>query len=180
MEEIIVVLDKSGSMQAVANDAKEGYNAFLKEQQEIGEANLTVIYFDNGFNVEYEGKLANAKPLKSWPNGGSTALFDAIGKAFNHVKDRFSKEKPEKVIMAIQTDGEENSSREFTSEVVAGLIKEHEDKYGWNVIFLSAGLDAANTAVALNIKAANTFAYDANKTRDAMGLYSSTVASYRS
>ena len=106
--EIICVLDKSGSMEMVATDARGGFNQFIKDQQKIGEANLTLIWFDHAFSVGYEGKLSEMKPIDEWPIGGMTALRDAIGFTFAHVKPRFTIESPEKVILAILTDGHEN------------------------------------------------------------------------
>lgn len=179
MQEIICVLDKSGSMQTVAGDAVGGFNKFLADQQAVGNANLTVIWFDDKFTVGFEGKIAEMQPLQSWPSGGSTALTDSIGKTFGHVKDRFSREKPEKVIMAILTDGEENASREFTKEKVADLIKEHQEKYAWDVIFLAADQDAWSVAKDYAIKQSNAFSYASAQTQDAFGLYSASVTRSR-
>jgi Mg-chelatase subunit ChlD len=142
MQEIVCVLDKSGSMQSVKSDAVGGFNKFIYDQKEIGRANLTLIWFDDSFEVSYEGDLDMFNEVKSWPNGGMTALTDAIGKTFNHVRERFTNESPEKVILCILTDGEENASKEFTSEAVKKLIEEHQSKYGWSVVFLAADQDA--------------------------------------
>ena len=179
MQEIICVLDRSGSMSSVKNDAVEGFNKFIKDQQEIDDANLTVIWFDDGFKVGYEGLLSEFSLLDNWPMGGSTALRDAIGKTFNHVSDRFRKEQPEKVIMAILTDGYENSSVEFTQEVVADLIKHHKSKYGWEVIFLAADQDAWATAKHFGISKEHAINYRSADTRDGFASYSSVVASLR-
>lgn len=179
MQEIICVLDKSGSMQSVRNDAVEGFNAFIEEQQKIGDANLTVVWFDHGFEVGYEGKLSEMKTLESWPSGGMTALTDAIGKTFNHVQDRFSMESPEKVIMAILTDGEENSSKEFDNKAVSELITEHQTKYGWNVIFLAADQDAWSVAQHYGILKENAISYASADTRAAFTSYSQSVSMSR-
>ncbi len=179
MQELICILDKSGSMQAVANDAVHGFNSFLKSQQEIGEANLTVVMFDHQFDVVYEGALSKGKPLKKWPNGGSTALNDAIGKTFNHVRERFTQEQPEKVIMAIMTDGEENSSQHFSKDQVASEIKEHQDKYAWDVIYLAANQDAWAVAQSLNIAADSAFDFDTENTVEAFAMYSGAISERR-
>ncbi len=179
MQEIICVLDKSGSMQAVKDDALGGFNAFLEEQQKVGDAGLTLVWFDHGFEVGYEGNLSDAKKVGSWPNGGSTSLRDAIGKTFAHVAPRFSKEKPEKVIMAILTDGFENSSVEFSQEAVANLIKEHQDKYGWEVIFLAADQDAWATAQNFGILQKNAINYASMDTRGGFASYTAAVSKAR-
>lgn len=179
MQEIICVLDKSGSMGVVADDAVGGFNAFLDEQKKIGDANLTVVWFDTGFEVGYSGSIMDAVPLKSWPRGTMTALTDAMGKTFNHVKDRFSKEQPETVVMAILTDGHENASVEFTKEAVAALIKEHQDKYGWEVVFLAADQDAWGAAQHYGISKGDTANYSSSNTMAGFSVMSSAVASRR-
>ena len=178
-EEIICVLDASGSMGAVADDAIGGFKDFVKKQKEIGEAKLTVVWFDSEWDLDYEGNLEDYKTPDIWPVRGMTALHDAIGKTFNHVKQRFSDEKPDKVIMAILTDGYENDSHEFTKQGVADLIKHHEDKYGWEVIFLAADQDAAAVGAAMNMKLDNSINYTNTNTRKGFSDLTSAVSSYR-
>lgn len=180
MQEIICVLDKSGSMQSCRDDAVSGFNAFLKDQQAVDTpANLTIVWFDSIPHVGYEGPLAEAGSLMLWPPGGSTALYDAIGRTFAHVKQRFTEEKPEKVILAILTDGLENTSRDYSQQAVADLIKEHQDKYGWEVIFLAADQDAWATASGLNISQQNSYTYDSNNTAGGFATYSAAVTRAR-
>lgn len=180
MDEIICVLDKSGSMQAVAGDAVGGFNKFVEDQRNYADANLTVIWFDDSFKVVYEGRLSEYKNISEWPNGGMTALTDAIGKTFNHVKERFTKERPKNVILAILTDGHENRSCEFSKKGVADLIKEHQDKYKWQVLFLAANQDAWATSQQYNIKLSNTFAYHSSDTKAGFDSYSSGITNLRS
>lgn len=179
MQEIICVLDKSGSMQATGSDAVGGFNKFLRDQKLIGEANLTVVWFSDKFEVGYEGKLSEMKEITSWPSGGWTAMYDAIGKTFNHVGPRFSKESPEKVVMAILTDGLENASSEFTALSISNLVKEHQDKYGWTVIYLAADQDAWAAAKQIGIAQVNTVSYSSNNTRDGFDSYTKLVSSAR-
>tara|TARA_Y100000310_G_scaffold325646_1_gene389395 strand:+ start:1532 stop:2077 length:546 start_codon:yes stop_codon:yes gene_type:complete len=179
MQEIICVLDISGSMQVVADDAKGGFNKFLEDQKKVGEANITIVWFDDGFKIKYEGKLSGAKPVDYWPPGGMTALRDAVGKTFNHVKERFTKEEPEKVIMAILTDGHENASKEFTQETVKALVMEHREKYNWDVIFLAADQDAWDTGQHYGIAMKNCINYSSNDTQRGFDSYSNLISSSR-
>lgn len=180
MQEIICVLDKSGSMQSVADDALGGFNEFIKAQQEVDiPANLTMIWFDSHFKVDYTGSLDDAPKIDHWPSGGMTALLDAIGKTFAAVSDRFDREKPEKVILAIMTDGHENASLEFDTKAVEKLITEHQEKYGWEVIFLAADQDAWATARHLGIHEKNAVSYDSLDTRAGFSAYSNSVAASR-
>ncbi|MCU7840876.1 MAG: hypothetical protein KZQ94_16040 [Candidatus Thiodiazotropha sp. (ex Troendleina suluensis)] len=179
MQEIICVLDKSGSMRSVKDDALGGFNKFIDDQKAIDEAGLTVVWFDDQFDVGYEGKLSEMKPVTDWPNGGMTGLRDAIGRTFAHVRERFAAEKPEKVIMAILTDGFENCSHKFSKEAVANLIKEHQEKYGWDVIFLAADQDAWATAQHYGILKENAVNYNSLDTRGGFAEYSCSVATAR-
>ncbi len=179
MEELIVVLDISGSMKEKAKEAKIGFNQFIQEQKKVGDANLTVIFFDDRFDVMYEGRLSQYPPLFTYPWRGMTRLLDAIGKTFEHVRDRFTREKPGKVTLAVLTDGFENDSRVFTTETVADLIKEHREKYGWSVVFLAADQDAWDTAQHLNIGRHETHSYDSVDTVKGFGTFSHAVTESR-
>ena len=45
-------------------------------------------------------------------------------------------------MVIILTDGYENSSRHFTKERVKGLIRQQEDVYKWEFVYLGANVDA--------------------------------------
>ena len=56
LTEIVVVLDKSGSMAPQKRDVIGGFNEFLKSQKQVeGEANITLVLFDSETNVVYQG-----------------------------------------------------------------------------------------------------------------------------
>lgn len=179
-DEIICLLDVSGSMQSCADDAKGGFNTFLDEQLVINEANITVLHFDDTFSVNYEGLLSKCPKLNAWPCRGMTALYDAIGKTFTHVCDRFTKEQPQNVIFAILTDGHENASKEYTSAAVKELVEEHQEKYGWNIIFLAADQDAWATGSQMGILKQNAVDYSSKDTRKGFRNYTNTVTGFRS
>jgi hypothetical protein len=180
MQEIICILDGSGSMGLVGEEACNGFNRFLADQKALGEANLTVVWFDNIWRIAYEGPLSEAAPVAMWEVGGMTALYDAVGGVITHVGDRFAVEKPERVILAIQTDGMENASRSFSAEAVKSLIELHENVYGWSVLYLGAGLKSKAQAGDMGIRVSNTMTYDVNDTENAFKkTYSGAVASAR-
>jgi hypothetical protein len=166
-------------MGLVSDDAVSGFNQFLEDQKKIGDANLTLIWFNHDFYLWHEGRLSAMEPLKKWPVGGMTAIRDAIGKTFAHVQDRFSREKPEKVVLAILTDGYENSSHEYSEETIKNLITEHQSKYGWTIIYLAADQDAWASAQQLGILRKNAFDYSSMDTRRGFATYSATVSSSR-
>src|SRR4030067_2544599 len=79
LTEIVCILDKSGSMASVKNDAIGGFNTFIKDQKSVaGEATLSLIMFAAGYSIIYEGKnIKDAPDLddKTFIPGGSTALL---------------------------------------------------------------------------------------------------------
>jgi uncharacterized protein YegL len=150
LTEIILVLDKSGSMHDVKKDTIGGVNQFLEDQKKLpGEALFTFITFDTKYNKISEGiLLENAQPLSEAnysPNGG-TALFDAVNSAISSTIERHANEseaynRPGKVMLVVLTDGEENSSTEIRDVKAIGRMVAEREKAGWEVIFLGADLD---------------------------------------
>lgn len=185
--EIVCILDRSGSMSSIRSDAIGGFNAFLKDQKSVpGAAKLTLVLFDHEYIVLHDAvKLEDVPELSSsdFVPRGSTAMFDAIGRTIDAIGGRLDKSdtKPDKVIVAILTDGEENSSQEYTSDRVAKMIKHQQDKYAWEFVFLAANQDAFRAGAALNIKACNTanFVASAAGTEDAYSYMSNTTRNMR-
>ena len=54
-----------------------------------------------------------------------------IGNAQRHTADDY---RAEKVMFVIITDGEENSSREYTAEKIKAQIERQKSKYGWEFV----------------------------------------------
>ena len=155
---IIIIMDKSGSMMHVQSDAIGGYNAFLAEQQaEPGEADLTLVLFDTNYTIGPATPLAEARPLTAdlYRPGGNTALLDALGNALTRTGKRLADlpedERPNKVIVVIITDGEENSSRQYTLAQVKEMILHQQEKYSWQFLFLGANQDVFAEAGKLGI-----------------------------
>ena len=90
--EIVCVVDRSGSMGAIVNDAIGGFNTFLKEQKKVkGEATLTYAQFDTEYEIIHENKPLKKVPDltdKTYQPRGATALLDAVGKTINEVGKR--------------------------------------------------------------------------------------------
>jgi Mg-chelatase subunit ChlD len=175
--EIAFVLDRSGSMESCREPAIEGFNSFLQEQQRTeGLARLTLILFNDEYLVPIDAlPVAEILPLDndSYVPRGSTALLDAIGRTIDELGARLAalpeQDRPMQVIVAILTDGRENSSQNYTWQQIADVIKQQSEQYRWTFLFLGANQDAIATAAQMNITAANAAAYVA----DAAGLHAS-------
>jgi len=169
--EIICVIDRSGSMEMIREDAIGGFNAFLEDQKEIpGEATMTYTQFDTEYEIIHDNKpLSEVPPLDAttYVPRGATALLDAIGRTMNEVGARLAEtpeeERPEKVMFIILTDGEENSSMEFTREQIMEMIKTQEEDYSWEFLYLAADQAGIQAGLDLGIKLDKTMAYTATK-----------------
>ncbi len=163
--DIIVVLDRSGSMESIKNDMVNGLKNFIAEQKRLpGQCLLTLIQFDTqGYDTVFEAKpISNVPNIELVPRGG-TPLLDAIGRAINETgkrfKDQDDKDRPEFVIMLVITDGEENSSREFTKAKIKEMIQHQTDKYKWNFVYLGANQDAFQEGASIGIAAFQSMTY---------------------
>lgn len=147
-----VVLDRSGSMNSIADDTVGGFNAFLAEQRRApGAARVTLAQFDSEdpFELLIDGVDLRAVAdldRSAYQPRGWTPLYDAVGEMIARIDagiaERAQKELPEEdQVVAIVTDGLENRSRRFTREEVFGLIEERR-RAGWVFVFLGADQDA--------------------------------------
>ena len=145
---IYFLLDRSGSMESMRDDVIGGFNAFLREQVADGrDAVMTLVQFDTHNAHEV---LANAKPLDQVPPlsaatfepRGGTPLFDAMGTLITEASRRGEVEDGREVVIFVTfTDGEENSSREFSKDKVFALVDDRTTK-GWTFVYLGANQDS--------------------------------------
>lgn len=153
LTELVFILDRSGSMAGLERDTIGGFNAMLdKQRKEDGQCRITTVLFDNHYQLLHDRiDIRAVSPLteSEYQVGGSTALLDAIGrticKLVNVQKSTAEEYRAGNVMFVIITDGEENSSREYTQQKIKAMIEE-EKAYGWEFVFLGANIDAVETA----------------------------------
>ena len=142
----------------------------LKEQKKIpGEAILTTVLFNDTYKLLHDRiNIKKVEPIsqKEYIAKGNTALLDAMGKTIHNIgmklNDTPENERPCKVIFFIITDGEENSSEEYTNKQIKNMVELQKNTYSWEFIFLGANIDSFSTASSLGIQADRAFNYEAD------------------
>ena len=111
------------------------------------------------FDTEYEfvqngSPIADVGPYQLKPRG-STALLDAVGRAINEtgrrLNDMDEADRPGLVVFVIVTDGQENSSCEFSLAKIREMIEHQQSVYKWQFSFLAANQDAFAEGAAMGI-----------------------------
>ena len=140
--EIIMLIDRSGSMGNKKDEVDGGFIGFVDEQKANNpKAKLTLTQFDTEIEELYKSAALSKVEFKCQPRG-MTALFDALGKTVTDAHVRFKKRKVyPNVILVVITDGQENSSREFTKETVKVLLDEMKKDFNWDDLFIGAQFD---------------------------------------
>lgn len=149
---VYFLLDRSGSMEPLADDVVGGFNGFLAQQQADGhDAVMTLVQFDSQdpHEVLFDATpLAEVRPLERarfQPRGG-TPLYDAMGHLIADATIRAEKmgidgRPAEEVLFVTFTDGMENQSTEYTQAQVFGLISKRQER-GWTFAYMGANQDA--------------------------------------
>lgn len=142
---VLMVVDMSGSMGNLAEDVRGGFNSYKATLAEDAdrEYRLTVTLFDTEFiPLAVDVPLADVPELTAanyMPRGG-TALNDAIGRTLAEFDLKHGKvRKHERALVVINTDGHENSSKEFSTDQIKSLIAEKDKSDRWGFVFLGAG-----------------------------------------
>lgn len=187
LTEIVVIMDRSGSMHNIQGAMEEGFAHFMAEQRKIPDpCNVTFYRFNSNVDKVFEERpLQQVEAMLLEPTGG-TALLDAMGTAIVGVGARLAAkpedQRPGKIVVVVITDGQENASTEYTSARVADLVKQQSETYNWQFAFLGANIDSFAVAAALNIERASTQDYAASGSgvKGMVSDLASGVSNYRS
>ena len=171
LTELVMILDRSGSLSGLESDTIGGYNSMLKKQRETeGEVLVSTVLFDHNTEVLHDRVPLDKVPEmteKDYYVRGCTALLDAVGGAIHHIGNvhKYAREedRPEKTIFVITTDGMENASRQYSYDRVKQMVERQKEKYGWEFLFLGANIDAIKTAGRFGISADRAANYNSDR-----------------
>jgi len=177
---ILFIFDQSGSMAMRREATVSGFNEYvrdLKQDENLEDARMTLTTFNTEFqDVFYDVPLADVPELEGYRPEGLTALYDAVGHVLNHTKGQIKKK--HRALVVIMTDGEENSSEEFTRDKIFKLIKKYEDKGNYTFVFLGCDQDVWAEGNKIGMAKGNVAAYDGSNMQEAYGRLSNATRGY--
>ena len=161
LTELVMILDRSGSMQGLEKDTIGGYNSMLEKQKLVeGDVLVTTILFDDQVETLHDRvPIREVRPIteSEYYVRGCTALLDAMGSTIENIKTihKYAREedRPEKTIFVITTDGMENASRNYDIKKVKQLVEQQKEAAKWEFLFLGANIDAIEVAGQFGISA---------------------------
>lgn len=176
---ICLILDRSGSMDGRQADVIGGVNAFIDEQKKNPDpASIALVRFDTGHIERFRPMQAlhacqHLTPPDFMPRGG-TPLLDAVGQTIDALDGDWKNERPERCVVVIVTDGQENASHLYSKERIKRMITARQESGKWSFVYLGADVDAFAEAGSMGIWSANTAGF--NKTAQGMGAAYATAS----
>jgi len=166
----LIILDASGSMRSIYNQALSGVNETIQTIRSAQEKHpemqqfLTLASFNAGedyLHRIYEAEtIANVKYItkEDYVTSGCTALYDAMGDMVSDMQQKASHE--DVVLVTVITDGYENSSRRWSGKQIKSIVQELRQQ-GWTFNYIGANQDVDQVADSIGIH--NALAFDSNE-----------------
>jgi hypothetical protein len=160
---VIFLLDRSGSMKSIKASTIESFNTYLADLKIKPSIEFTLVTFDSTSTdiVHFRVPVGEVPDLtdESFQPRHSTPLIDAA--CFTIMKAKDTHNRSARVVITILTDGFENASTEFRMTNLNALVKETAG-WGWQHVFLGAGIDAYRNAGQAGIVASKTMSFNAS------------------
>lgn len=200
---ITILADRTGSMSATseagrtrATDTTAGIHEFIRAQAALP-GRLTVSLVDFMCVWDGAGQQKNHIRRIAWlasPDDhdlitwvctpyGNTPLLDAVGMVITDTGAALAElqedQRPGKVVFLIATDGEENSSHDYTLDSVKRMVEEQERDYGWQFVFIGVEIDAFAEGRKMAFSAGSTMASPGAGIGQTYAVTSNAVGRYR-
>jgi hypothetical protein len=155
-------------MGAVRDAAINGFNEIIEdiktnaEAEGAGETFTSLYVFNNKTKVIFKDEpVTSLTPLtrETYIPRGSTALRDCIGQAVADLEEADTFEGDTAALLVIISDGEENSSVEYSGEQIRQLVKEKEHSGFWTFTFMLANVDIRKVQQDFAAQAGNVGAF---------------------
>lgn len=185
---LVIVLDESGSMGRIREETVAGFNKLLTEQAKVpGTASCQVFKFNSEVTVGPLVPLGELPRLtrSTFTPKGNSALYDAIATAIDKTGEVLSalaeEDRPDKVVVAVLTDGLDRGSKVANLETVRAKVENQVNSYSWFIALLGANMDVKHEAAKLGISAdaAIRFTADSGGVKAGFHRLSNATFNYR-
>ncbi len=165
----LIILDESGSMEPIKKNIIKGFNEIVQtikgiEKQFPEQEHFISLVSFNGLGnkmlhfIDPVSKLEQIDARRYNPDA-STPLYDAMGFSMNKLRKVLEGRRDYNVLVTILTDGEENSSREFSGATIKKLIEELKESR-WTFTYIGTDHAVEEFAVSISINNSMTFQKD--------------------
>jgi len=144
----VMVLDRSGSMQAIRRLAVDGVNEQIqacKRAETTFKKRFTLVTFSTFVDdpallaVDVDALSGTYLTMEDYRPDGLTALYDAVGKTIRMFEER--DRGGSTFLFCVLSDGQENNSVEFDGPGLAELIQAKTGKGNWTFTYQGTGVD---------------------------------------
>ena len=165
----LMILDESGSMQAIYNAALGGANETIQtirsaeREHPDQEHRFTFVTFNTTGQwvktVFDDVPIAEVRDLtvRDYLPDSCTPLYDAMGKAITDLERKVKEGEP--VLVTVITDGYENASREYSRASVKAMVDRLREK-GWIFVYIGANQDSKKVSMDLGVYDSMDFSAD--------------------
>ena len=145
--ELIFIIDASSSCDDYVETTKKGYDDLIKARKNsVGVTNVTTALFaDECRLVNYRKNINHVEKLKYFADG-NTCFYDTLCKTIKQIRS----ETKNRGIVAIMTDGKDNSSKKYNIQDARRLIRDCK-KDDWIFLFFGRMLECEKIAEELGI-----------------------------
>ena len=172
IQEVVAIIDRSGSMSGKEADTVGGINSMLyiiRQDLKLDEqVNVSIKLFDHEEQLLINSlNIKDVRPLelRQFVPRGQTALYDAIGSSLTYFMEKklHNPNSYTKCLMYVTTDGCENCSKKFNAQALKKLITSAQESYNIELVYLGANQDAILEASKIGIGEGHAINYSETK-----------------
>ena len=167
----VVILDQSGSMERIKQEAINGYNETLQtikaaqlQHTDMQNHFVTLVVFNDAATDMVYDRVActNAAELtdKTYQPDCGTPLYDAMGATLSKFRNMLDPADDNEVLVTVITDGQENASKEYTGKQIFQMVNELK-ALGWIFTYIGANHNVEEAAQSMGIR--NSLRYESTK-----------------
>lgn len=183
MSKVLVnfIQDRSGSMASVWNETLSGFKKFVEDLRKgANEDKVEYLFSLTTFDTVVDRPIVaesidkvDLNVLSGYGPRGATALYDAVGLTIRETEK--DSKGADKIIVVIVTDGQENSSREWSKDALHQAVEDKLKAGNWTFTYLGTQPETWDDASALGVAVGAVASYTPTMARAAYACTSNAV-----